>query len=105
MKVDPKYIVSMDTSKGPTSPQEQKDLETKMGFKYRAAIGELIFIMITYQSDIYTVIKLTKFNNAPKETHCNAVLDIYRILDSKMTDSMFYWRPEKIFYLIFHQQN
>lgn len=96
MKADPKYMAEIDTSKGPTSPREHKELENKMGFKYRAATGELIFAMVTCRPDIsYAVIKLTQFNNAPAEIHYNAILDIYRYLQATQHEGIQYWRPKK----------
>ena len=96
MKADPKYIAELDTSRGPTTQKEHKELENKMGFKYRAATGELIFAMVTCRPDIsYAVIKLTQFNNAPTEIHYNAILDIYRYLNATKHDGIQYWRPQK----------
>ena len=73
MKADPKYIAEMDTSKRLIDPSERKELENRMGFKYRAATGELIFAMVACHPDIsYAVIKLTQFNTTCRHTPlCN----------------------------------
>ena len=78
MKTDNAYIHKLDTSTGPETSTEAQILEQKMGFKYCAATGELIFAMITCRSDISNaVLKLTQSNNKPVEIHYKAILDIY----------------------------
>ena len=93
MKADHEYIRTIETSIGPTNPSEQQELERKMGFKYRAATGELIFAMVTCRPDIsHAIIKLTQYNNNPAEKHYNAVLDIYTYLRETMNKGLTYWK-------------
>jgi hypothetical protein len=43
MKSDSKYQVDIQTSRGPESLKEQKELERRMGFSYLQTIGGLIY--------------------------------------------------------------
>ena len=93
MKTDNAYIHKLDISTGPETSAEAQILEQKMGFKYRAATGELIFAMITCRPDISNaVLKLTQFNNKPAEIHYKAILDVYRYLQATPTKGIQYWK-------------
>jgi hypothetical protein len=52
MKRDSKYQVDIQTSRGPESIKEQKELEHRMGFSYRQTIGELIYALTVCRVDI-----------------------------------------------------
>ena len=98
MKSDNEYIRELETASGPTDHESQEKLEQKMGFKYRAATGELIFAMVTCRPDIsHSIIKLTQYNNNPAEIHYKAVLEIYAYLRDTKTKGLTYWKtnPDK----------
>jgi hypothetical protein len=44
-KSDWKFQADIQTSRGPESIEEQKELERRMGFSYRQTIGELIYAL------------------------------------------------------------
>ena len=93
MKADPDYLRTLETTVGPTDPDEQRALEKNMGFKYRAATGELIFAMVTCRPDIsHSIIKLTQYNNNPAEIHYRALLDIYAYLNATIDKGLTYWK-------------
>ena len=64
---DNDLIRLLDTSDvGPDNDADRLKLQQEMGFKYRAATGELLFAMVTCGPDISNaVIKLTQFNTSP----------------------------------------
>lgn len=96
MKADHDYIRTLETSPGPTDHAAQQKLEKQMGFKYRAATGELIFAMVTCRPDIsHAIIKMTQYNNNPSEVHYKAVLDIYAYLRDTKTKGLTYWKTTK----------
>lgn len=95
MKADHEYIRKLETVVGPTEHTAQQELEKKMGFKYRAATGELIFAMVTCRPDIsHSIIKLTQYNNNPAEIHYQAVLDIYAYLRDTINKGLTYWKTQ-----------
>ena len=97
MKPDHDYITQFDTSRGPTDPMEHKALESKMGFKYRQATGELLFAMVTCGPDIsVAVLKLTQHNNNPAEIHYKAAMDVYKYLAATKTKGLQFWRTQKL---------
>jgi hypothetical protein len=62
MKSDSKYQVDIQTSRGPESLKEQKELERRMRFSYRQTISGLIYALIVCRVDIsIAVITLTGF--------------------------------------------
>jgi hypothetical protein len=62
MKSDPKYQADIQTSRGPESIKEHKELIKRMGFSYRQTIGELIYALTVCRIDIsIAVITLTAF--------------------------------------------
>ena len=66
-----------------------------MGFNYRQAIGELIFLMITCRPDIsYPLIKLSQYSNNPAEEHYNAVKQIFKYLKATRTEGIYFWRKD-----------
>jgi hypothetical protein len=62
-------------------------------FRYRAAIGELIWPMITTRPEIsYPVVKLSQFSSNPAKVHYDAVYGIYQYLFGKRNDGLTYTR-------------
>jgi hypothetical protein len=71
---------------------EQK---TRMGVKYRKAMGEIMFPMIKCHPDISThAIILSQFMNDPGEVHYKAVKDIMLYLTCTSTKGIQYWREK-----------
>ena len=93
MRSDSKYILELETSRGPTEVQDQKTLATEMKFSYRQAIGELLFAAITCRPDVmYPVIKLSQYSNAPAKIHFVAVKNVFRYLRATIDEGLHYWR-------------
>ena len=100
MKDDSAYMARLDTEKGP-DPSENKEkyiaLEEQMGFKYRRALGELLFCMVTCRPDIsFSVIKLAKYANAPAEIHYTAIKHVLRYLRATINHGIHYWRQSTL---------
>jgi hypothetical protein len=75
--------------------QEQAALESKMGIKYRQAMGEIMFPMIKCCPDISPhVIILSQFMNNPSEIHYKALKDILIYLAATRNEGIHYWREK-----------
>ena len=79
----------------PLSEQDRVALETKLGFSYRQAIGELIYALVTCRPDIsFAAIKLSQYSASPALCHFEAVKDIFRFLKATKDDGIYYWRRQ-----------
>ena len=68
-------------------------METRKGFSYRQAIGELIYAMVTTRPDIsFPVIKLSQFSATPREVHYDAVKEVFAYLYATKSNGIYYWR-------------
>ena len=95
MNSDTTHMMTLEMTAGPVEIQEQKKLQTSVGFKYRNATGELIFAMITCRADIaFAVMKLFQYNNNPATCHYEASCDLYRYLNAIIQDVIMYWHPK-----------
>ena len=52
MSSDSTILKHTCTSKGTTDPAKAAKLQLKMGFRYRQAIGELMFAAVTYRTEV-----------------------------------------------------
>jgi hypothetical protein len=95
MRPDNSYIKSLDKAI-PFEPEERKRYETQH-FRYRAAIGELIWPMITVRPDLaFPVVKLSQFSVEPAEEHFQAVMYIFQYLFDKRQLGITYTRTMPI---------
>jgi hypothetical protein len=79
MDPDNKYVRLLDAAE-PLSLDARLDMERDR-FRYRGAIGELIWPMVTARPDIaFPAIKLSQFSVAPAALHFDAVLGVFRYL-------------------------
>ena len=62
-----------------------------MGFGYRAAIGELIYAMVTC---IFAVANLSQYSNAPAICHFQAINNVSRYLIVTKYKGLTYWRKK-----------
>ena len=109
-----RYQQLLDTAEAPKTDQEKEALEQEMGFSYRVAIGEAMFAMVTCRPDIaFSVIKLSKFCNAPAREHYLAVKNLFRYLRATIDVGITYWRKRPLSHsslspsiapTLFHQQ-
>lgn len=91
MRESTHYQNLLDTAIPLKDDEEKEALEKEMGFGYRNAIGEIMFLMVTCRPDIsYATIKLSKFCNNPAREHYIAVKNIYRYLREKVDDRIIY---------------
>jgi hypothetical protein len=81
MQSDSKYQADIQTSRGPESIKEQKELEKRMRFSYRQTIGELIYALTACQIDIsIVVITLSQHSHHPAQIHYEAVEQVFAYL-------------------------
>jgi hypothetical protein len=79
MRADNDYIKSLDTAIPLDS--DTRDQMDKDRFRYRGAIGELIWPMITTRPELaFPVVKLSQFSVSPAVIHYDAILSIFRYL-------------------------
>ena len=80
---------------GDPNPKMQEELAKRMGFKYRAGVGELIYAMTSCRPDIsYTCVKCSQSNVQPHELHYHAVRHALKFLYATRTDGIYYWRTQ-----------
>ena len=95
MNAEPKFQQQLESAKPPSTKEEQHSLQKKMGLKYRQAIGELLYAMVTCRPDIsFPVIKLSQYSLNPAEAHYKAVKQLFLYLRSTADDGIYYWRKD-----------
>jgi hypothetical protein len=95
MSDDKQYLKQLEEAQPPEDEKGQRELQIKMKFNYRQAIGELIFAMVTCRPDIsFPVIKLSQYSKNPAQIHYEAVIQIFRYLNTTIEDGITYWRPK-----------
>ena len=86
------YIHSLDTAVPPTTDAGRLALENGH-FRYRGAIGELIWAMITCRPELsFPVCKLSQFSADPAKIHYDAVRHIFSFLSGTLDYGLTYWR-------------
>ena len=94
MKYDSAFQAQLETTTGPSDPQQRVELEKQMGFSYRQAIGEAIFAMTICRLDIAAaIIKLSQYSAAPAKCHYQAVKAVFQYLNGTREHGLYYWRP------------
>jgi len=75
MRTESAYLRELEMTKGPVEDKEKKQLEIRMKFSYRQALGEVLYAMVTCRPDIsMAVTKLSQYANSPSEIHYNALI-------------------------------
>ena len=75
------------------NPKEQLDYQQQAGFSYRAAIGELIYALITARPDIsYCTTKLAQYSANPQPCQYAAVKQVFAYLNATLHHGLIYWR-------------
>jgi hypothetical protein len=93
MPADNNHIKALDTILCPTTEAEHLALETSY-FRYRGAIGELIWAMITCRPELsFPVVKLSQFSTHPAALHHQAVKRVFKYLAGTLDHGLTYWRP------------
>ena len=70
-----------------------KQLEREFGFKYRSAMGEITFTMVTIIIDIsYQSTKLSQYNHKPCRKHFEAVKNLLLYLRDTIDEGIYFWR-------------
>ena len=94
MRSDTAFTRSLEEAEA-LSETDRVALETKLGFSYRQAIGELIYALVTCRPDIsFAAIKLSQYSASPALCHFDAVKDIFRFLKATKDDGIYYWRRQ-----------
>eukprot|EP00804_Cyclotella_cryptica_P017245 CCRYP_016804-RA/>CCRYP_016804-RA protein AED:0.21 eAED:0.21 QI:0/0/0/1/1/1/3/0/813 len=89
------FIRHLYEAVGNPDPKVQAELEKWMGLRYRKAIGELIWPMVTCCPDLsQAVVKCSQASTCPSETHFLAVKSIFRYLAATIDDGIYFWRVE-----------
>ena len=92
MAADNAHIHSLDTAIPPSNTAECEALEAA-NFRYRGAVGELIWAMITCRPEIsFPIIKLSQFSTQPAAAHYTAVKRIFKFLSGTLDYGLTYWR-------------
>jgi hypothetical protein len=77
------------------NPKDQVDYQNQAGFSYRAAIGELIYALITARPDIsYCTTKLAQYSANPHPCHYTAVKQVFAYLNATLKHGLIYWRTK-----------
>ena len=94
MNPDNKYQQQLEQAT-PSNADEKQELEKKLHFTYRQAVGEIIYGMITCQPDVScAIIKLSQYSNWPAAIHYQALIHLYRYLKATHTQGIYYWRKK-----------
>ena len=81
LPIDATWIKKFNSGIGPSDPNEQSALATKMQVKYKVGVGELIWAMTTCCPDIaFTSVKLLQSNSAPAEHHYHGLKHAIRYI-------------------------
>ena len=93
MNHDKRYMRELESAVGPTEVNAHALLQKEMDFSYRQAMGEILFAAITCRPDIlYSIIKLSQYNNKPARIHYIAVKRVFKYLRDTIDDGLHYWR-------------
>ena len=92
--MNPSTIHEVYESKGPSDKSSAHSaLETKMGFRYRALLGELLYAYVICRLDVgYAITTLAKFAHAPARIHYQALKHLALYLKSTIDWGIIYWR-------------
>jgi hypothetical protein len=89
------FVRALDSAE-PLDPSERSRLDNTR-FRYCAAIGKLIWPMITTRPELsYPVVKLIQFATSPATIHYDAVCGIFQYLSGTRIDGLTYTRPEPL---------
>ena len=88
------YNHTLEHAQPPDTEKEQRKLQMNMGFNYRQAIGELIYMMVTCRPDIsFPLIKLSQYSKNPAKVHYEAVKHLFKYVKHTISDGIYFWRP------------
>ncbi len=77
----------------PTMPEEAVALESKMGFKYRQVMGEVLSPMVKCRPDISNhAIILSQYMTNPGEVHYTALQAVVHYLLQTPAEGIYYWQ-------------
>ncbi len=93
LPTDATWIKKFNSATGPSNPNEQSALATKMQVKYKVGVGELIWAMTTCRPDIaFTSVKLSHSNSAPAEHHYHGLKHAIQYIYITRNDGIYFWR-------------
>jgi len=96
MKTESAYLREMELSKGPVEENDKKQLEIRMKFGFRQALGEVLYALVTCRPDFsMAVTKLSQYASDPSEIHDNDLKNIFRYLRVTKEDGLYFWRKER----------
>ena len=84
-------LITADTCEEKT--KESRALEKRFGFKYRQAVGELIYALVVVRADIaLAVTTVAQYSTKPGEQHFEAVRTLLAYLLSTPDQGLIFWR-------------
>lgn len=93
MHSENEYSRKLENAIPPTTEKDIIKLQREMGFNYRQAIGELIYMMVTCRPDIsFPLIKLSQYSKNPAQEHYEAVKHLFKYLRATINDGLIFWR-------------
>ena len=87
------FLKSFLSATGEASEQFQSKLSDDMGIKYRNALGEVIYALVTCRPDIsYAVVKCAQATIHPHEIHYHGLKHLLKYVYTTRDDGIYYWR-------------
>jgi hypothetical protein len=88
------YLAELELTDSPDDPDKLRNLEKEIGFNYRQVIGEAIFAMTLFRTNIATaIIKLySQYSSHPAKCHYLAAKALLVYLYATRNDGIYYWR-------------
>lgn len=75
------------------TPDNQADLEKRMGISYRSGVGELIYALVTCRPDIsHAVVRCAQNCVCPHEVHYHGVKHVLKYLFLTKSEGLYFWR-------------
>ena len=97
MSYNYKILTELATKKGPVDINAASKLQKQMGFRYRQAIGKLMFAATTCRPDIlFATIFLSQSSSHPAPCHFAAVKQVFKYLRSTIDQGIHYWRKSPL---------
>ena len=93
-------VKELEIKPGPSIEAEAKDIQDKMGFRYRDILGGIIFDYVVVRLYIsYAVAELSRFSDSQAECNYVAINRVVRYLRQDPKRGIIWWRKEeKIIY-------
>ena len=85
---------NLEQAVGPADAALRLILQKELKFSYWQAICELFFAATCSPGILYTIIKLSEYNNKPARLHYLSVKRVLKYLRDTLNDGLHYWRQD-----------